>query len=109
MENVVLCGCNSYVQKYYLNPDFEILPSVIKDELKIMCVLFTEEIGGILTLEFDEEKHLFLRSFSEENDFSYDEIGAALKAKKMKEEKKELLGKIELFYQLRDKVKDLPY
>lgn len=25
-EKVVLCGANSYEEKYYLNPDFEQLP-----------------------------------------------------------------------------------
>ena len=53
-ENVVLCGASSYEQKYYFNQDFDFLPETIKQELHIMCVLYTEEIGGILTLEFDE-------------------------------------------------------
>ena len=47
-ENVVLCASNSYEKKYYFNPDFDRLPEDIKNELKIMCVLFTEEVGGIL-------------------------------------------------------------
>lgn len=54
-ENVVLCASNSYEKKYYFNPDFDRLPEDIKNELKIMCVLFTEEVGGILDMEFDEE------------------------------------------------------
>ena len=49
-ENVVLCASNSYEKKYYFNPDFDRLPEDIKNELKIMCVLFTEEVGGILIL-----------------------------------------------------------
>ena len=44
-ENVVLCASSAYEQKYYLNEDFEQLPQQIKDELKIMCVLFTEDVG----------------------------------------------------------------
>ena len=27
-ERVVLCGANSYEEKYYLNPDFEQLPQL---------------------------------------------------------------------------------
>ena len=54
-ENVVLCVSNSYEKKYYFNPDFDKLPDDVKNELKIMCVLFTEEVGGILDMEFDEE------------------------------------------------------
>ena len=44
---VVLCGANSYEEKYYLNPDFEQLPDHVKDELKIMCVLY---VHGSITV-----------------------------------------------------------
>ena len=33
---VVLCGANSYEEKYYLNPDFEQLPEAVKNEMKII-------------------------------------------------------------------------
>ena len=55
-ENVVLCGASAYEQKYYFNQDFASLPETIKQELQVMCVLYTEDIGGILTLEFDENR-----------------------------------------------------
>ena len=42
-DNVVLCVSNAYEKKFYMNPDFNGLPDHIKKELKIMCVLFTEE------------------------------------------------------------------
>ena len=60
-DKVVLCGASAYEQKYYFNEDFASLPQSIQDELHIMCVLYTEEIGGVLTLEFDEEGSLSLR------------------------------------------------
>ena len=50
---MVLCGANSYTQKYYLGEQFAMLPEQIKDELQIMCVLYVEDIGGVLTLEYD--------------------------------------------------------
>ena len=46
-ETVVLCGANSYDEKYYLNPRFSNLPKQIQDELKVMCVLYTNDVGGI--------------------------------------------------------------
>ena len=49
-ENITLCGASSYEKKYYFNEDFHALPDSVKDELHIMCVLYTEEIGGVLTL-----------------------------------------------------------
>lgn len=57
-ENIVLCGASSYEQKYYFNQDFKALPEHIKKELQIMCVLFTEDIGGVLTMEFTPEGEL---------------------------------------------------
>ena len=50
-ENIVLCGANSYEEKYFFNEQFAALPTAIKDELKIMCVLFVNQVGGILLLE----------------------------------------------------------
>ncbi len=55
MEEVVLCGASAYNKKYYLNEEFLGLPQQVKDELKIMCVLFTEDVGGTVQLVFDEE------------------------------------------------------
>ncbi len=97
-ENVVLCGANSYEKKYYLNPEFENLPDYVKDELKIMCVLFTADVGGSLTLEFDEEGSLFLNVQMDENDLLYDEIGSQLKVKEIQRTKEELLESLELYY-----------
>ena len=54
MDKVVLCGASSYEQKYYFNEEFKSLPQSVQDELHIMCVLFTEDVGGVLTLEFDD-------------------------------------------------------
>ena len=37
------------------NENFNGLPASIKDELKIMCVMYTEDVGGILKVVFDED------------------------------------------------------
>ncbi len=78
-DKVVLCGANSYEQKYYFNEEFQSLPQSVKDELQIMCVLFTEDVGGILTMEFDEKGNLEFQVISEEGDYLFDEIGSVLK------------------------------
>ena len=97
-EEMVLCAANAYIQKYYFNEDFAILPQEIKDELQILCVMFTEEIGGIFTLYFNEEGNLCMQTEAEESDGLYDDIGAELKIKKIRNEKKELFESLELFY-----------
>lgn len=99
-ENIVLCGANAYEQKYYFNPDFDSLPEAIKQELKIMCVLFTEDVGGILTLEFTEEGELIFRTEALEADGRYDDIGSALLIKRLQKEKKELLQSLELYFKV---------
>ena len=57
-NEVVLCVSNAYQKKFYLNENFNGLPQSIRDELKIMCVIYTEDIGGVLELVFDEAGNL---------------------------------------------------
>ena len=97
-ENVVLCASSAYEEKYYLNEEFSQLPESIKEELQIMCVLYTADIGGILTLEFDEEGNLNFVTDADEGDLLYDDIGSVLKIKQLQEKKKELLESLELYY-----------
>ena len=73
-ENVVLCASSAYDKKFYLNEDFSKLPDEIKDELKIMCVLFTEEVGGVLKLVFDEDGSLLFTTEADADDLLYDDI-----------------------------------
>jgi hypothetical protein len=97
-KNIVLCASSAYEEKYYLNEDFVQMPESIKEELQIMCVLFTADVGGILTMEFDEEGNLLFQTEADEGDLLYDEIGSVLKIKQIQEQKKELLESLELYY-----------
>ncbi|NLL93539.1 MAG: hypothetical protein GX225_05325 [Clostridiales bacterium] len=99
-QNVVLCGSNSYEKKYYFNEEFDKLPETIKQDLKIMCVLFTEDIGGILTLEYDEEGNLKFSVLSDEGDLLFDEIGCGLKIKQLQTEKRDMLEALEMYYKV---------
>ncbi|MDY3767457.1 MAG: DUF6145 family protein [Lachnospiraceae bacterium] len=97
---VVLCGASAYEEKFYLNDSFSALPDRVKDELKIMCVLYVNEIGGILTLEFEEDGTLCFRTEAKENDFMYDEIGSVLRIKQLQREKVDLLESLEMYYKV---------
>lgn len=99
-DEVVLCGSSAYTKKFYLNEDFENLPGQIKDDLKILCVLYTEDVGGTLQLVFNEEGSLTFRTECEENDFMYDEIGSVLKIKQLQQTKKDLFEALEMFYKI---------
>lgn len=99
-DKVVLCASSSYEKKFWMNDDFKALPEQIQQELKIMCVLFTEDIGGILSLEYEEDGSLIFKVDSDENDYLYDEIGSVLKVKQFQREKSELLEALELYYKV---------
>ena len=99
-DKIVLCGANSYEEKFYMNPDFDNLPQHIKDELKIMCVLYTEDIGGVLQLKFDDEGNLQFETSADEGDLLYDDIGSVLKIKQLQNTKSELLEALETYYRV---------
>ena len=75
-QEVVLCAASAYEKKFYINPMFDGIPQSVKDELKIMCVLFTEDVGGILELVYNEDGELEFRTSFDEGDYLYDEIGS---------------------------------
>ena len=99
-EKKVLCASNAYEKKYYLNDQFSNLPERVKQELQIMCVLFTEEVGGILILQYEEDGTLQIVTEADEGDLLYDDIGCGLKVKQMQLDKRELLESLEMYYKV---------
>ena len=72
-DKIVLCGANSYEQKYYFNKEqFGKLPEEIQDDLHVICVLFTEEVGGIFTICFDQAGNLQFETDVADNDYLFD-------------------------------------
>ena len=98
-EEQVLCASSSYEEKFYFNPRYANLPTSIQEDLKIMCVRLTAEVGGIFTILFEEDGTVYLSTSATEGDLLYDEIGAHLKVKKMQRDKAELLEALEMYYQ----------
>lgn len=99
-NKVVLCGANAYEKKYYFNKEFDKIPESIKEELHIICVLFTEEVGGIFTLCFNEEGELEIETDAADEDYLYDEIGSGLLVRKIRDTKQELLQSLSLYYRV---------
>lgn len=100
MAATVLCAANSYTEKYYFNEQFRALPEEVQQELKIMCVLFVEDVGGVLSLEFDEEGTLQIGVSRDDADYLFDEIGSEWKIRQIQKEKRDLLHRLELYYQV---------
>ena len=99
-DKFVLCGASAYEQQYFFNQDFSSLPDAVKQELQIMCVLYTADVGGVLLLVFDENGNLELKVEHNEGDFSFDEIGSVLKIKELQDTKEQLFKSLEMFYKV---------
>ena len=99
-NRVVLCGANAYEQKYYFNEQFNAIPQSIKDELRIICVLFTEEVGGIFTVVFEADGSISLETQAEPDDFYYDEISSGLLVSEIRRKRIDLLESLSLYYRV---------
>ena len=106
-ERIVLCGASAYEQKYYFNKLFDKIPQSIQDELHIICVLFTEEVGGVITFVFEPDGSLSIETESAEDDFLYDEVSSGLLVGKIRSTKQELLESLDLYYRVFVKKEDL--
>ncbi len=104
---IVLCGASAYEQKYYFNHLFEKIPKSIQDELHIICVLFTEEVGGVITFVFEEDGSLSIETEAAEDDFLYDEISSGLLVSKIRSTRQELLESLDLYYRVFVKHEDI--
>ena len=100
IKEIVLCGSSRYTKKYFFNKEFDSLPEGIKKELNIMCVMYTEDVGGTIQLNFDPEGNLDIVTDANEDDFSYDDIGATFKVRKLQRERKEFFNSLEIYYKV---------
>ena len=96
----MICGANSYDKKYYFNKKFDNLPTNIKEELNIICVLFTEECGGVFTISFTPFGHIEFDTRHEESDLFYDEISARLLIKEIRRKKSEMLEALSIYFRV---------
>ncbi len=99
-NRIVLCGANAYEQKYYFNEKFNNIPESIKEELHIICVLFTEEVGGVFTIVFEEDGSISLETDANEEDILYDEIGSGLLVREIRMQRQALFESLSLFYKV---------
>ena len=106
-NRIVLCGANAYEQKYYFNKDFDKIPKSIQDELHVICVLFTQEVGGIFTIVFEEDGSISPETTADEEDITYDEVGSALLIGEIRRKRQELFESLQLYYRLFIKHEDI--
>ena len=99
-ERIVLCGASAYEQKFYFNEQFNGIPDSIKEELRIIWVLFTEEVGGVFTIVFEPDGSISLETDAEEYDIYYDEIGSGLLVGEIRRKRQELLESLSVYYRV---------
>lgn len=99
-EKIVLCGANAYEEKYYFNERFKGIPQSVQDELHIICVLFTTEVGGIFTIVFEPDGTLAFETDAAEDDILYDEISSGLLIGEIRRHRQELLESLSLYYRV---------
>ena len=97
---MVLCGANAYEQKYYFNEQLAGIPESVKEELHVICVLFTEEVGGIFTIVFEEDGSVSFETDAAQDDLLYDEIGSGLLVGEIRRNRQELLASLQLYYRV---------
>lgn len=99
-KKIVLCGASAYEKKYYFNEQFNGIPESVKEELHIICVLFTEEVGGVFTIGFEEDGNVVLETEAEESDIYYDEVGSGLLVSEVRRNRQELFESLRLYYKV---------
>ena len=99
-KRIVLCGANAYEQKYYFNEQFAGIPESIKEELHVICVLFTEEVGGIFTIVFEEDGSIAMETNAADDDLLYDEISSGLLVGEIRRNRQEMLESLQLYYRV---------
>ena len=97
---IVLCGSNAYEKKYYFNPLFDSVPESVKEELHIICVLFTEEAGGVFLIVFEPDGSISMETEAAEEDILYEDITAGLLVSEIRRHRKALFEELQLFYRV---------
>lgn len=97
---IVLCGSNAYEKKYYFNPLFDSVPESVKEELHVICVLFTEEAGGVFLIVFEPDGSISMETEAAEEDILYDDITAGLLVSEIRRHRQTLFEELQLFYRV---------
>lgn len=97
---IVLCGSNAYEKKYYFNPLFDSVPESVKEELHIICVLFTEEAGGVFLIVFEPDGSISMETEAAEEDILYDDITAGLLVSEIRRHRQTMFEELQLFYRV---------
>ncbi|MDF2877124.1 MAG: hypothetical protein K0S30_220 [Clostridia bacterium] len=99
MEKTILISISPYVQKYYLNENYEDLPKDIKEEIIAKLSVVAEKTDCIISVGFDEKGEIFIEE-RHDDPIGHDDIGVALEIKRLQTEEVELLKALKLWHMI---------
>jgi hypothetical protein len=67
---------------------------------KLLLLGDVPDVGGVLTIEFGEDRKPHFKVISMEGDQRFDEIGSELKIKQLQHTKSELMEQLTMYYRL---------
>ncbi|NLK97470.1 DUF6145 family protein [Defluviitalea saccharophila] len=100
MEKKVIFSASYYTQKYYSNPEFDGIPTAIRNEIRMICIALAEKLHAIFTIGFYEDGEVYFEARAEESDYDFDEIGVPLEIKRLESEQSELIKMLRLWYKI---------
>jgi len=98
MEKEVLVSASCYKQLYYINKEFNNLPTDIKNKLKVICVSLAEKLHCIFSIGFYKDGTIYIEARGDETDYNFDDIGSQLEIKKLQKDESELFKSLNLWY-----------
>ena len=63
-------------------------------------MLFTEEVGGVFTVVFDEDGQIALETDAYDEDVLYDDVSSGLLVNEIRRKRQELFQSLELYYRV---------
>ncbi len=98
--HIVICGANAYEEKYFFNDKFKDIPNSIQEDLRTITILFTQEVGGIFTICYDDNGEVLLQTEAAEDDITYDEVSSGLLIGQIRQNRRELFESLRLYFKV---------
>ncbi len=96
----VICAASVYKQKFYFNDKYAGLPEKIKKEIKVKVITLAEKLHCIFIMGFYDDGGVYYETRSEEGDFFFDEVGAALEVGRLERNERELAEELGVWYKV---------
>jgi len=87
-------------RKFFMEPEFDAIPAEIKKEVQTICVYLAEKLTCTFIMGFYETGEIYFETVQREGASDFDDIGAELEIKALRNDKAELLKALSLWYKI---------